>query len=92
MDACEFNGRNFKETSWNRKLHNLKKKLNIYNWTQKTVISWYIHHLWTDFKVIRYLNNLVDGCGFGGRNLEEAFRKCPTIENCILKMSIKLII
>ena len=31
----------------------------------------YNHCLWTDFKVIHYLCNLVDGYGFGGRKFEE---------------------
>lgn len=45
------------------------------------------HCLWTDFKVIRYLDISFDDYYEGGWNFEEIPRKFPKIENVILKMT-----
>ena len=47
-------------------------------WFQWALISWYVHNLWTDFKVIKYFDNLVDDCYVSERNF-------PKTENFILK-------
>ena len=39
----------------------------------------YFHNLWTDSKVIKYLNNLLNSCYKGGRNFDETSRKLHKI-------------
>ena len=56
-------------------------------WSPKVLISWYIHYLWIDFKMIRNFSNFVDSCYTGWRNFEETSRKLPKIKNIITNMT-----
>lgn len=43
-------------------------------------ISWFIHSLWINFKVVQNVGNLMNDCGFGGRFLKKLQKKLPGSE------------